>query len=124
MREFNEIRTNILDNFEDIFETYDVIISPVASCPPFDIKNDGRCFEINGQSLNPLLNFLSFGQTPIVNFIGYPAASIPAGLTKQDLPTGMQIIGKQYDDETVLAICKTFEDIQPWNYDVAFNRVI
>lgn len=114
MREFNEIRTDILDNFETIFEKYDIIISPTAACPPMDISNEGRCFEINGTKLNPELNFLQFGETALVNFVGYPAASVPAGFTSDGLPIGMQIIGRQYHDEDVLAVSKSFEEIQPW----------
>lgn len=114
MREFNEIRTDILDNFEDVFEKYDLIISPTAACPPMRVSNEGRCFEISGVELNPELNFLQFAETALVNFIGYPAASVPAGFTSEGLPIGMQIIGRQYHDEDVLAISRAFEEIQPW----------
>lgn len=114
-REFNEIRTDILDNFEDVFEQYDVIISPTAICKPLLNDWNGRCIEVNGVQLDPKVNFLSFGETPIVNFVGYPAASVPAGLTSDYLPVGMQIIGKQYHDEDVFAFARTFEEIQPWS---------
>lgn len=121
-RQFNEIRTDILDNFEDIFDKYDYIVSPTACCPPMPIENGGKVFEIAGEPVDPRYNFISFGQTPMVNFIGYPAASIPAGFTDAGHPIGMQIIGKQYRDDTVFAASYAFEQIQPWSYDRAFNR--
>lgn len=122
MREFNEIRTDILDNFEDVFVKYDVIISPTAICPPMHNDDNGRAIEVAGVKLDPNTNFLCFGETPLANFVGYPAASVPAGLTSAGLPTGMQILGRQYHDEDVLAVAHTFEQIQPWNYERSLNR--
>ncbi len=119
MRKFNEIRTDILDNFENVFDEYDILISPTAICEPMKNEDNGRCIQVGDYVLNPELNFIEFGETPMVNFIGYPAASVPAGLTDLDLPVGMQVIGKQYHDEDVFAIARTFEQIQPWvdNFD-------
>ena len=114
MRKFNEIRTDILDNFEDILSKYDAIVSPTTICKPMINEWHGKCIEVNGHELDPSLNFISFGETPFANFVGYPAASVPAGLTTEGLPIGMQIIGRQYRDEDVIALSKTFEDIQPW----------
>ena len=116
MRHFNQIRTDILDNFEDVFEKFDIIISPTAACKPMKLYEGGKCREINGIKMNPKYSFISFGMTPMCNFIGYPAASIPAGMTADGLPVGMQIIGKQYRDEDVFAVSRTFEQLQPWEY--------
>lgn len=126
MRLFNEIRTDILDNFEDILEDYDVIVSPIACCPPMPLSDEGRVKFINGKPVNPLTNFISFGQTPLANFIGYPAASVPMGLYDNRWPAGMQIIGKQYHDEDVIALSYTFEELSPWHqyYDIPENRII
>ena len=126
MRTFNEIRTDILDNFEDKLDQYDAIISPTAACLPMPHSDNGRAIEIDGVKMNPELNFISFAETALVNFIGYPAASVPAGLVDDHIPVGMQIIGKQYHDEDVLAISRTFEEIQPWrkHYEIPFNRLI
>lgn len=123
MREFNEIRTDILDNFENILAKYDVIISPIAACDPMKNEDNGHCKEINGIPVDPSVNFISFGLTPMVNFIGYPACSIPAGFSKNNCPIGMQIIGRQYRDEDVFAFARTFEKLQPWSYEKALNRM-
>lgn len=115
MRKFNEIRTDILDNFEDAFEQFDFIVSPTAICEPLPNSWNGHAKFVNGTSLSDQYNFLSFGETPLANFVGYPAASVPAGLTKSGLPVGMQIIGKQYRDDQVLALSHAYEKISPWN---------
>lgn len=125
MRTFNEIRTDILDNFEDVFDQgYYAIVSPTAICPPLRNEDNGCVKEVDGVAIDPNIGFIAFAETPLVNFVGYPAASVPAGMTKDGLPIGMQIIGKQYQDEDVLAIAHTSEQIQPWSYDKAFNRTI
>lgn len=113
IRKFNEIRTDILDNFEDILSEYDGILSPVTICLPFINNQKGRPYDINGTKFDDDLGFISFGETALVNFVGYPAASVPAGLV-EGLPAGLQIIGKQYDDETVIKVAHTIEKLQPW----------
>ena len=123
MREFNEIRTDILDNFENVFEDYDIIISPTTICKPMKLADGGRCKEVNGVELDPETNFISFGETPLANFVGYPAASIPAGLTSDGLPVGMQVTGKMFHDSDIFAVAERMETINPWNYTKSYNRM-
>jgi Asp-tRNA(Asn)/Glu-tRNA(Gln) amidotransferase A subunit family amidase len=49
-----------------------------------------------------------------INFTGHPAISVPAGLTVEGLPVGLQIIGRRYADESVLALASRFEQSRPW----------
>lgn len=114
MRLFNEIRTDILDNFEDIFENYDYIVSPVTICKPLSNEDNGEVKYVNRIRQSRDLAFIKFGETPLANFVGYPAASVPAGFTHDGFPVGMQIIGKQYHDEDVLNACYGVEVIRPW----------
>ncbi len=123
-RYFNELRTEMLDAMQDIFDTYDIILSPVTICPPVRNAEDGNTkgpLEMNGREIEPLIGFC---ETFFSNFTGNPAASVPAGLTKEGLPVGMQIIGKKFRDEDVLAVAKTFEDIAPWGYEIPFGRKV
>ena len=123
-RYFNELRTEMLDAMQDIFDTYDIILSPVTICPPVLNAKDGNTrgpLEMNGRKIEPLIGFC---ETFFSNFTGNPAASVPAGLTKEVLPVGMQIIGKKFRDEDVLAVAKTFEDIAPWGYEIPFGRKV
>ena len=75
---------------------------------------------VAGVKVEPVIGFT---ETFLVNFVGYPAASVPIGLNTSGLPVGMQIIGKQYRDEDVLAVAHKFETIQPWSYDIPFGRM-
>ncbi|MCR5232446.1 MAG: amidase [Lachnospiraceae bacterium] len=123
-RRFNEIRTEMLDAQQDVFERYDLIVSPVTVCPPVLNEKDGNTkgpLEVNGHRTEQLIGFC---ETFIENFTGNPAASVPAGLTSEGLPVGMQIIGKRFRDEDVLAASYSFEQIMPWSYEVPWSREI
>jgi amidase/aspartyl-tRNA(Asn)/glutamyl-tRNA(Gln) amidotransferase subunit A len=123
-RYFNDLRTEMLDAQQDIFDKYDIIISPVTICPPVLNSDDGNTkgpVELNGQKVEPLIGFC---ETFFENFTGNPAASVPAGLTEKGLPVGMQIVGKKFRDEDVLAMSHVFEQIRPWNYEVPLNREV
>ncbi len=113
-RYFNELRTEILDCEQDVFDRYDLIISPVTVCPPVMNADDGNTKGpevFRGKKMEPLIGFC---ETFLQNFTGRPAASVPAGFTGDGLPVGMQIIGRKYRDEDVLAAARTFEQIAPW----------
>lgn len=121
---FNLIRTDILDQFENIFSNYDFILSPVSCCIPVLNKDDrntkGPDF-INGKKVESLIGWT---QTYLANMVGYPAASLPIGIVKNNLPLGIQLIGKKFNDKDLLHICKCFEEIYPWrdNYNICFSR--
>ena len=87
------------------------------------LADGGRCKEVNGVELDTETNFISFGETPLANFVGYPAASIPAGLTSDGLPIGMQVIGKMFHDSDIFAVAERMEAINPWSYTSAYNRM-
>ncbi|MCR5209703.1 MAG: amidase [Lachnospiraceae bacterium] len=123
-RYFNELRTEILDEQQNIFEKYDIIVSPVTICPPVKNVADGNTKGpemLNGRAIEPLIGFC---ETFFENFTGNPAASVPAGLTESGLPVGMQIIGKRFMDEDVFAVAHAYEEISPWNYDIPLSRAI
>lgn len=108
-RLFNEMRTAVLDLHLDLFEQYDIILSPVTMCKP--VKNSDDRNTLGPDTINPLIGYC---ETFLENFIGYPAASVPAGMTPDGLPIGLQVIGKRYEDEDVLMACHMYEQACPW----------
>lgn len=109
------VRTEVLDVLEDLFEHYDLLITPTLAVPPFDNAKDGSTVgpsEVNGEEVDPLLGWCL---TYPMNFTGHPAASVPAGFTREGLPIGMQIVGRRFEDETVLAASAAFERARPWH---------
>ena len=123
-RYFNELRTEILDAQQDIFDHYDLILSPVTICPPVPNAADGNTRGpelLNGRRIEPLIGFC---ETFFENFTGNPAASVPAGLTSEGLPVGLQIVGRRFRDEDVFAAAHAYEQIRPWSYEIPFGREV
>jgi len=92
------------------FEIYDLLLTPTVACPPFKVGLDNPT-EIAGTPVQP------FGWTPFTypfNMTGQPAASVPCGFTKDGLPIGLQIVGRRFDDGTVLRAAAAFEKAHPW----------
>lgn len=123
---FNLIRTELYDAQREAFEKYDIIISPTTVCQPVKNDKNGNTLGpsvVNGRQVEPLIGFC---ETFFANFTGNPVASVPAGLSRKGLPVGMQIIGKRFKDEDVLAVSYSFEKIQPWRhlYNIPFSREI
>ncbi|HEY1941675.1 MAG TPA: amidase family protein [Roseiarcus sp.] len=108
------LRTEVHDALEDVLDRYDVIISPTLAVPPVPNATDGNTRgprEINGEAVDPLIGWC---MTYPINFTGHPAISVPAGLTSDGLPVGLQIIGRRHSEATVLAMAGAFERMKPW----------
>ena len=93
-----------------LFETYDFMLTPTTACPPFKIGLDNPN-EIAGRPAEPY-EWIPF--TYPFNMTGQPACSVPAGFTADKLPVGLQIVGRRFDDVTVLRAAYAFERVQPW----------
>jgi Asp-tRNA(Asn)/Glu-tRNA(Gln) amidotransferase A subunit family amidase len=108
------VRTEVLDALQDVFDGYDLLVSPTVAALPVDNSGDGNTLgpaEIQGERVNRLLGFCL---TYPYNFSGHPAASIPAGLSANGLPVGLQVAGRGFADETVIAASAAFEGAHPW----------
>lgn len=94
-----KVRTLIKQDFDRVFENYDVVIGPTAPTP---------AFKIGEQVGDPLTMYLNDILTIPVNLAGVPGISIPCGFA-DGLPVGLQIIGKALDESTVLRVAHAFE---------------
>lgn len=93
-------RTLVVDEFNKAFSKYDVIIGPTAPT---------TAFKLGEKVSNPLEMYLSDICTVPVNIAGVPAISVPVGTDKKGLPIGMQIIGKAFDEKTILRVAYNTE---------------
>ena len=112
-------REMIYINISRLFKDFDIIITPTVACPAFELGKSGlydretmKSDIIINEKRVSLLGWLSF--TYPFNISGHPAASVPCGWSSEGLPIGMQIVGKRFDELTVLQVSKAFEDISPW----------
>ena len=95
-----QVRTLVKNEFEKAFEKYDVLITPTSPTVAFNIGQ---------RSNNPLEMYLADICTVSVNIAGLPGISIPCGVNSEGMPIGMQIIGKHFDEETILNAAYTYE---------------
>ncbi|MBA8760463.1 Asp-tRNA(Asn)/Glu-tRNA(Gln) amidotransferase subunit GatA [Staphylococcus schleiferi subsp. coagulans] len=95
-----KVRTLIKQDFESVFEDYDVILGPTTPTVAFDIGA-----EIN----DPLTMYANDLLTTPVNLAGLPGISIPCGLAENGRPIGLQIIGKPFDEKTVYRVAHQYE---------------
>ena len=94
-----KVRTLIKQDFENIFEKYDVIIGPTTPTP---------AFKIGEKTSDPLTMYANDILTIPVNLAGVPGISIPCGFV-DGLPVGLQIIGKHFDESTIYRVAHAFE---------------
>jgi aspartyl-tRNA(Asn)/glutamyl-tRNA(Gln) amidotransferase subunit A len=92
------------------FEKYDLLLTPTIACKPFEVGLDNPT-EIAGRRVTPYA-WIPF--TYPFNLTGQPAASVPAGFTRDGLPVGLQIVGRRFDDAGVLRAAAAFERARPW----------
>ncbi|MDB5186590.1 MAG: gatA [Candidatus Saccharibacteria bacterium] len=93
-------RTLLIDAYEDLFKTYDVLLTPVAPTPAFGLGEN---------TADPIKMYLADIMTVPPSLAGLPAISVPAGATSAGLPIGVQLIGQRRTDANLLALAKSVE---------------
>lgn len=93
-------RTLLINAYNELFETYDVLIGPVAPTPAFGLGEN---------TTDPVKMYLADIMTVPPSLAGLPAMSIPAGVSAAGLPIGVQLIGQRKSDAALLALARSVE---------------
>jgi aspartyl-tRNA(Asn)/glutamyl-tRNA(Gln) amidotransferase subunit A len=90
-----KVRALIADDFKKAFEQCDVLLTPTAPTPAFGLneKND-----------DPIAMYLNDVFTVPASLAGLPGLAVPTGLSSDGLPLGLQILGRPFDEETVIRV--------------------
>ena len=99
------VRTLIRQDFEAAFREVDLIVTPVTPTP---------AFKLGEKSEDPLQMYLSDIYTISVNLAGNPAIAVPCGFSKAGLPIGLQLIGRPFEEETLLRGAYAYEQATGW----------
>jgi aspartyl-tRNA(Asn)/glutamyl-tRNA(Gln) amidotransferase subunit A len=99
-------RRLIKQDFDNAFKQCDVILAPTSPTP---------AFKLGAKLDDPLKMYLSDIFTIPLNLAGLPGISIPCGFTADNLPIGMQLIGRQFDEKTLLKAAHMYEQATPWH---------
>jgi aspartyl-tRNA(Asn)/glutamyl-tRNA(Gln) amidotransferase subunit A len=95
-----KVRTLIARDFSQAYEFCDVLLTPTTPSP---------AFAVGSKTADPVSMYLNDVFTVTVNLAGLPGLSVPAGLSGEGLPLGLQVIGKAFDEATVLRVGRAIE---------------
>ncbi len=101
-----QVRTLLKQDFEKAFEKVDVIVTPTSPAP---------AFKLGEKTEDPLKMYLTDIFTISANLAGVPAMSVPCGITSGNLPVGLQMIGRHFDEESIFKIAYAYEQATEWH---------
>jgi amidase len=102
-------RAQVFDRMRQFFERYDLLLTPCTAVPPFPVERNYP-ETINGRPMATYIDWVA--PTFLLTLAGIPVVSVPAGLTSDRLPVGLQIAGRRGDEETVLAAAAAVERVR------------
>jgi len=95
-----KVRTLLTRDFEEAFRKVDAIVTPTSPT---------AAFRLGEKSNDPLAMYLADIYTVTADLAGIPGISIPCGATREKLPIGLQILGKHFDEATILRVAHAYE---------------
>ena len=95
-----KVRTLLTRDFEEAFTKVDAIVTPTSPT---------AAFRLGEKSNDPLSMYLADIYTVTADLAGIPGISVPCGETKEKLPIGLQILGKHFDEATILRVAHAYE---------------
>lgn len=95
-----KVRTLLARDFEEAFRKVDAIVTPTSPT---------AAFRLGEKSNDPLAMYLADIYTVTADLVGIPGISIPCGETRTKLPIGLQILGKHFDESTILRLAHAYE---------------
>ncbi|MBN1344382.1 MAG: Asp-tRNA(Asn)/Glu-tRNA(Gln) amidotransferase subunit GatA, partial [Phycisphaerae bacterium] len=101
-----KVRTLIINDFKAAFERCDVIAGPVSPTP---------AFRIGEKTDDPLTMYLTDIYTISANLAGIPGISLPCGFSQDGLPIGLQLLGKHFDEGTLLRTADAYQGATEWH---------
>ncbi len=101
-----QVRTLIVNDFKKVFETCDLLVTPVAP------EAAGKIGDVSD---DPLKMYLSDIFTLSANLTGIPGMSVPCGFTENGLPIGMQLMGKHFDEKALINTAHAFQKVTDYH---------
>lgn len=95
-----KVRTLLARDFEEAFHAVDAIVTPTSPT---------AAFRLGEKSNDPLAMYLADVYTVTADLVGIPGISVPCGVTREKMPIGLQILGKHFDESTILRVAHAYE---------------
>jgi aspartyl-tRNA(Asn)/glutamyl-tRNA(Gln) amidotransferase subunit A len=101
-----QVRALMRRDFDEAFQRCDVIVTPTAPT---------TAFSLGAKTEDPLQMYLSDIYTISINLVGVPALSVPCGFDQDGMPVGMQLVGKHFDEATILRLAHQYQQATEWH---------
>jgi aspartyl-tRNA(Asn)/glutamyl-tRNA(Gln) amidotransferase subunit A len=105
-----DVRKRLVAEFDAALQTVDVIVAPTVPVPAPPMG--AEFVQIDGEEIDT--RRVLVGHSRPANFTGLPAISVPCGFTREGLPIGLQLIGRAFDEATLLRVALSYEDAHDW----------
>jgi amidase len=103
-------RQDVFHRFRELFEQYDVLLTPAAPVRPYPVEMNFPD-EINGRKFENYVDWIA--PAFLVTLVSLPAGSVPAGLTRDGLPVGLQIVAPRFEEPLILSLAKIVQQANP-----------
>ena len=103
-------RIAVFLRFKELFDRFDLLLTPAAPVKPFPVTWNYPS-EINGRKLEHYIDWLA--PAFLITLCSLPAGSVPAGLTADRLPVGIQVVAPRFEEPRILSLCKLIQRSNP-----------
>jgi amidase len=99
-------RQQVFNRFRMLFERFDVLLTPAAPVKPFPVEMNFPT-ELNGKKFENYIDWIA--PAFLITLVSLPAGSVPAGLTRDGLPVGMQVVTPRFGEPLILGVAKLIQ---------------
>ena len=110
LAEAEAARGRIWHQCRELFERFDHLLTPCMAVPPFPVEQNYP-ETVAGKKMATYVDWIA--PTFVLSLPGLPVASVPCGLDPNGLPVGMQIVGRLFGEEAVLALAGVMQQLRP-----------
>ena len=104
------VRFDLFQKTRELFDRYDLLLTPAAPVRPYPIEMNFPQ-EINGKTFDDYIDWIA--PCFLITLLSLPAGSVPAGLTHDGLPVGLQVIGPRFEEPKIFGLMKLVQQANP-----------
>jgi amidase len=105
-----QTRTRVWHRFRELFERCNVLLTPAAPVKPYPVGLNSPP-AVNGRAFESYIDWVA--PAFLVTLVSLPAGSVPAGLTSDGLPVGLQIVAPRFEEPLILSVAKIVQALNP-----------
>ena len=103
-------RLEVFHRFRELFERYDILLTPAAPVKPYPVEMNFPD-EINGRKFEHYVDWIA--PAFLITLVSLPAGSVPAGMTRDALPVGLQVVAPRFEEPRILSVAMLVQQAHP-----------